>query len=89
MTYVPNCVFKSSSLKATDIFVILLSQDGFKSNCPETKLQSLPKVISEELFKEETLCNRKTPVLEFLSNNVTSLKAANFIKKRLQTGVLL
>ena len=82
-------VFKSSSLKATDIFVILLSQDGFKSNCPETKPQSLPKVISEELFKEETLCNRKTPVLEFLSNNVTSLKAANFIKKRLQTGVLL
>ena len=82
-------VFKSSSLKATDIFAILLSQDGFKSNCPETKLQSLPKVISEELFKEETLCNRKTPVLEFLSNSVTSLKAANFIKKRLQTGVLL
>ena len=79
-------VFKSSSLKATDIFVILLSQDGFKSNCPETKLQSLPKVISEELFKEETLCNRKTPVLEFLSNKVTS---PNFIKKRLQTGVLL
>ena len=82
-------VFKSSSLKATDIFVKLLGQDGFKSDCPETKLQSLTKVISEELFKEETLCNRITPVLDFLSNKVTSLKAANFIKKRLQTGVLL
>ena len=82
-------VFKSSSLKATDIFVKLLGQDGFKSDCPETKLQSLPKVISEELFKEETLCNRKTPLLDFFSNKVTSLKAANFTKKRLQTGVLL
>ena len=34
--YAPNCVW-SSGLKATGIFVILLSQDGFESDCPERK----------------------------------------------------
>ena len=29
----------SSGFKATIIFVILLSQDGFESDCPETKFQ--------------------------------------------------
>ena len=36
LAYVPNCV-ESSSLKATGIFVILLSQDGCKSNCKVIK----------------------------------------------------
>ena len=31
-------VFKSSGLKAIGIFVILLSQDDFESDCPEQKL---------------------------------------------------
>ena len=30
-----------SGLKATGIFVILLSQDGFESECPETKFQTI------------------------------------------------
>ena len=34
----PNCSY-SSGLKATDIFIILLSLDGFKSDCPVTKTQ--------------------------------------------------
>ena len=48
--YAPNCV-QSSDLKATRIFVILLkaagifvilpSQDGFGSDCPETKFQTI------------------------------------------------
>ena len=29
----------NSGLKATGIFVILLSQDGFENDCPETKFQ--------------------------------------------------
>ena len=29
------------SWKAADIFVILLSQDGFKSDCPGTKFQAI------------------------------------------------
>ena len=33
--YSPNCV-SSSGLKATAIFVILLSRDGFEWDCPET-----------------------------------------------------
>ena len=42
--YAPNCV-RSSGLKATDIFVILLSQDDFKSNYSEqSSKQSLSKV---------------------------------------------
>ena len=48
-SYAPNCV-SSYGLKATDIFVILLSQDGFESDFPETKFrskQSLFKVCSE------------------------------------------
>ena len=36
----PNCMYRSG-LKATDIFVILLSQDGFESDCPETKFQAI------------------------------------------------
>ena len=36
-TYVPNC-FSSSGLKATSIFIILLSRDGFERDCPETKV---------------------------------------------------
>ena len=31
----PNCV-ESSGLKATGIFVVSLSQDGFESDCSET-----------------------------------------------------
>ena len=31
----------SSGLKPTSIFVILLSKDGFKSDCPETKFQTI------------------------------------------------
>ena len=48
--YAPNCV-QSSDLKATGIFVIWLkasgifvilpSQDGFESDCPETKFQTI------------------------------------------------
>ena len=40
MAHAPNCVW-SFGLKATGIFVILLSQDGFESDCPETKFQSI------------------------------------------------
>ena len=40
MTFAPNCV-SSSGFKATDIFIILLNQDGFESDCPETKLQTI------------------------------------------------
>ena len=36
MSYVPNCA-QCSGLKATAIFVILLSEDDFESNSPETK----------------------------------------------------
>ena len=37
-----------SGLKATGIFVILLSQDGFESDSPEkSPKQSLPKVTSD------------------------------------------
>ena len=38
--YAPNCVL-SFGLKATGIFVILLSQDGSESDCPETKFQAI------------------------------------------------
>ena len=38
MTYAPNCV-NSSDLKETGVFVILPSQNGFESDCPETKFQ--------------------------------------------------
>ena len=30
-----------SGLKATSIFAILLSQDGYESECPETKFQTI------------------------------------------------
>ena len=30
-----------TALKATGIFVILPSQDGFESDCPETKFQTI------------------------------------------------
>ena len=39
-TYAPNCV-ESYGLKATGIFVVLLSQDGFESDCPETNFQTI------------------------------------------------
>ena len=38
--YTPNCV-KSSGLRGTGIFVILLSQDGFESDRPESKFQTI------------------------------------------------
>ena len=38
--YVLNCV-EIFSLKAAGICVILLSQDGFKNDCPETKFQTI------------------------------------------------
>ena len=38
--YAPNCV-QSSDLKAAVIFVILPSQDGFGSDCPEAKFQTI------------------------------------------------
>ena len=34
-------VFKALVLKATGIFVILLSQDTFESDCPETKFWTI------------------------------------------------
>ena len=36
-------VFKalSSGLKGIGIFVILLSQDGFENDCPETKFRTI------------------------------------------------
>ena len=40
IAYAPNFV-QSSGLKATGIFVILLNQDGFESNYPETKFQTI------------------------------------------------
>ena len=33
-------LYLKSGLKATGIFVILLRQDGFESDCPETKFQT-------------------------------------------------
>ena len=36
----PNCVY-SSGLKATDLFVMLLIQDGFKNGFPERKFQKI------------------------------------------------
>ena len=47
MAYAPNCVL-SSGLKTVRIFVILLGQGGFESDCPEkSPKQSLPEVTSE------------------------------------------
>ena len=39
--------FKGSDLKATGIFVILLSRDGFKCN-PETRFQTILRKVSSE-----------------------------------------
>ena len=39
--------FKGSDLKATGIFVILLSRDGFKCN-PETRFQIILRKVSSE-----------------------------------------
>ena len=39
-------------LNATDIFVIFLSQDGFESNCAETKFQT---IISLNQFEKVTI----------------------------------
>ena len=36
MTYAPNCV-QSSGLKAAGVSVILMSQDGFESDCLERR----------------------------------------------------
>ena len=40
MAYASNSVWRSG-LKATGSFVILLSQDGFESECPETKFRTI------------------------------------------------
>ena len=37
----PGIEFKVSGLKATGIFVILLSQTGFESDSPEQKLKTI------------------------------------------------
>ena len=37
--YASSCV--ESLFKATDIFVILLSQEGFESDCPQIKFQTI------------------------------------------------
>ena len=50
MTYAPNCV-NSSDLKETGVFVILPSQNGFESDCPETKFQTIT-------FKSEAAVHR-------------------------------
>ena len=42
-----NCV-QSSGLKATGIFVILLSQNGFQSNCPEIKFETITSLGQSE-----------------------------------------
>ena len=39
----PNFASRSS-LKATFIFVILLSQDGLESDCPKTKFQTISRI---------------------------------------------
>ena len=33
-----SCIY-SSGMKTTGVFVILLSQDGFESDCPDRKIQ--------------------------------------------------
>ena len=38
--FAPNC-FQSSGLKATGIFVLLMSQDSFESDSPETNIQTI------------------------------------------------
>ena len=83
-------------MKATGIFVIILSQDGFESDCLEISFkQSLPKVSSEAFFKIDsvknlnTVENRKTPVLESLSNKIANLKAENLLKRDSNTVVFL
>ena len=46
-------------MKATGIFVILLSQDGFESDSPEkSPEQSLPKVTSEAAACRYAIQNR-------------------------------
>ena len=40
MQYAPNC-FENSGLTVTCISVILLGQDGFESECPEIKFQTI------------------------------------------------
>ena len=48
---------EGSGLKATGIYVILLSQDGFESNSSEIQSQkSLPKVTSEAAVRR---CSEK------------------------------
>ena len=58
----------------------------------QSSKQSFPKVSSERFFKLNLLKkfpNRKTPVLESISNKAACLKAGNFIKKDSNTGVFL
>ena len=55
MPYVVNCAYRSG-LKATGIFVILLSQDGFKSNSP--------KKSSKKTFLKVNLKGRGKPFVE-------------------------
>ena len=40
MAYVSHCA-QSSDLKASDVFVILLSQDAFESDFPAIKFQAI------------------------------------------------
>ena len=80
-------------MKATRIFVILLSQDGFESNCPETKFQT---ILSQSQFRSsrtqmffkisvsQKFRNRRIPALESLFKNVAGPKVCKFMEKRLQ-----
>ena len=52
-----NDIYGKFCLETTGIFVILLIQDGFASNCPETKFQSLSEASLKEQLSRSPLRN--------------------------------
>ena len=88
----PNCIY-SSDLKASGIFVILQSQDGFDSDCPETKFQTITSQSqfrgsrTHMLFKIGVFKNFATGkhlCWSLFFNKAAGLKVCNYLKNRLQ-----
>ena len=58
-------MLRSSNLKATGFFVILLSQDGFESDCPKRSLkQPLPKVVQKQPYSRASN-RRNSPLVKY------------------------
>ena len=61
-------------MKAIGIFVILLSQDGFESDCPETKFQA---TTSQSQFEKVTVKKSIAELWTVISNEMIKV---NFLK---------